>query len=65
LAEPLSVFDGRDEGLDHFRLDEVAVELIQLREPEVDPEVTSMLDGMKRRRESGTPDLQDDTPDAA
>lgn len=31
----------------------------------LDPEVVSMLDGMKRRRAGVTPDLQDDTPDAA
>ena len=31
----------------------------------LDPEVASMLESMKRPREGVTPDLQDDTPDAA
>lgn len=31
----------------------------------LDAEVASMLDSMKRRHRSVTPDLQDDTPDAA
>lgn len=31
----------------------------------LDPEVISMLDSMKRRCRNLTPDLQDDTPDAA
>src|SRR5215217_3457262 len=36
LAEPLSVLDGRDEGLDHLGPPEVAAELVQLIEPELE-----------------------------
>src|SRR5689334_15045273 len=35
ISETAAVFVGRDEGLDHLRLDEVAVELVELREPEL------------------------------
>src|SRR5687767_14706703 len=34
LSKPLPVFDGGDKCLDHLRLDEVPVELIQLVQPE-------------------------------
>ena len=35
--KPLSVLDGDDEGLDHFGLDKVSVELVELVKPEVIP----------------------------
>ena len=34
-AEALAILAGDDEGFDHFGVDEVAVELIQLAQPEV------------------------------
>src|SRR2546423_15058675 len=36
-AKPRAVLAGGDEGLDHLRADEVAVELVQLREPKTVP----------------------------
>ena len=35
LAEPTSVFDRSEKGLDHLSLQIVAIESVQLREPEV------------------------------
>src|ERR671913_33020 len=35
LAEPLAVLNRVDEGAHHLRVNEVAVELVELREPEV------------------------------
>src|SRR5882762_7828743 len=34
-SEPVAVFARDDERLDHFSVDEVAIELVQLRQPEV------------------------------
>ena len=35
-SEPITIFAGSDEGLDHLGRDEVAVELIQFRLPEIE-----------------------------
>ena len=41
-SKPLSVFRRSDKRLDHFSIDEVAVELIQLRQPEVITRIVSV-----------------------
>ena len=41
-SRPLSVFRRSDKRLDHFSIDEVAVELIQLRQPEVITRIVSV-----------------------
>ena len=35
LAEALAVLGRDEEGLDHLRIEEIAIELVELREPEV------------------------------
>src|ERR1700730_13884919 len=42
-SKAVAIFAGRNEGSDHFGIDEVAVELIQLRQPEVITGVVRVL----------------------